>query len=274
MLEVVIIENKPHKAGPQWKFLGAFYFATVVLAMIGYGHSTPNTNAGKAFCMIYAMVGIPLGLVMFQSIGERLNKFASVIIRRFKIFMKCSQTEATEINLMAATGFLSSIIILTGAAVFSKYENWSYFDSFYYCFVTLTTIGFGDYVALQNDRALQNNPGYVALSLVFILFGLAVVAASINLLVLRFMTMNAEDMRIENEELQRQAMKNQVQVMTCEGERDNISNKLINSSVNEDQQSVCSCNCMGTSSENGQLIDGYLPTDLVTSSLSLKRASV
>lgn len=176
--------------------------------MIGYGHSTPNTNAGKAFCMIYAMVGIPLGLVMFQSIGERLNKFASVIIKRFKLFLKCTHTEATEINLMAATGFLSSIIILTGAAVFSKYEQWfernyfmsnyllnlpyfyrSYFDSFYYCFVTLTTIGFGDYVALQNDHALQHNPGYVALSLVFILFGLAVVAASINLLVLRFMTM-------------------------------------------------------------------------------------
>lgn len=134
MLEIVIIENKPHKAGPQWKFAGAFYFATVVLAMIGYGHSTPNTNAGKAFCMIYAMVGIPLGLVMFQSIGERLNKFASVIIRKFKIFMKCAHTEATEINLMAATGFLSSIIILTGAAVFSRYEGWSYFDSFYYCF--------------------------------------------------------------------------------------------------------------------------------------------
>lgn len=134
MLEIVIIENKPHKAGPQWKFAGAFYFATVVLAMIGYGHSTPNTNAGKAFCMIYAIIGIPLGLVMFQSIGERLNKFASVIIRRFKMFMKCSQTEATEINLMAATGFLSSIIILTGAAVFSRYEGWSYFDSFYYCF--------------------------------------------------------------------------------------------------------------------------------------------
>lgn len=50
-------------------------------------------------------------------------------------------------------------------------------------------IRFGDYVALQNDQALMNKPGYVALSLVFILFGLAVVAASINLLVLRFMTM-------------------------------------------------------------------------------------
>jgi len=31
----MVIENTPHKAGPQWKFAGAFYFATVVLAMIG-----------------------------------------------------------------------------------------------------------------------------------------------------------------------------------------------------------------------------------------------
>lgn len=46
-----------------------------------------------------------------------------------------------------------------------------------------------DLLSFQNDHALSNKPGYVALSLVFILFGLAVVAASINLLVLRFMTM-------------------------------------------------------------------------------------
>jgi len=44
-------------------------------------------------------------------------------------------------------------------------------------------------IMFQNDQALTSMPGYVALSLVFILFGLAVVAASINLLVLRFMTM-------------------------------------------------------------------------------------
>jgi len=103
--------------------------------------------------MVYAMVGIPLGLVMFQSIGERLNKFASVVIRRAKTYLRCQRTEATEMNLMLATGLLSSIIITTGAAVFSRYEGWSYFDSFYYCFVTLTTIGFGDYVALQVNNA-------------------------------------------------------------------------------------------------------------------------
>lgn len=141
----------------------------------------------------FSKVGIPLGLVMFQSIGERLNKFVSVFIKKVKKYIRCKQTEATETNLMLFNGMLSSIIITTGAAVFSRYEGWNYFDSFYYCFVTLTTIGFGDYVALQNDHALTSKPGYVALSLVFILFGLAVVAASINLLVLRFMTMYVEN---------------------------------------------------------------------------------
>jgi hypothetical protein len=267
--------------GPQWKFAGAFYFATVVLAMIGYGHSTPVTIGGKAFCMAYAMVGIPLGLVMFQSIGERLNKFASVVIRRAKKYLRCQQTEATEMNLMLATGLLSSVIITTGAAVFSRYEGWSYFDSFYYCFVTLTTIGFGDYVALQNDHALTNNPGYVALSLVFILFGLAVVAASINLLVLRFMTMNAEDIR-KDEEMLQSADKD---VLTHDDVNESESRLLAGTNMNyvseyEEATSVCSCSCLGGNScMNHELLleqeYGYQPTtDIITSTLSLKRASI
>ena len=35
LIETVIIENQPHKAGQQWKFAGALYFVTVVVAMIG-----------------------------------------------------------------------------------------------------------------------------------------------------------------------------------------------------------------------------------------------
>ncbi|XP_052125629.1 two pore potassium channel protein sup-9-like [Frankliniella occidentalis] len=192
---------------------------------------------------------------MFQSIGERLNKFASVIIRKAKRLMSCASQDATEINLLIATGLLSSTIITTGAAVFSRYEGWSYFDSFYYCFVTLTTIGFGDYVALQNDQALINNPGYVALSLVFILFGLAVVAASINLLVLRFMVINAEDVRRDEEELTSSSH----HVMTLDGDIMALNGKLLSTRGGmpvaaghcrahqevQDQVSVCSCNCLG-----------------------------
>ncbi len=84
--------------------------------------------------------------------------------------------------------------------MFTRYEGWTYFDSVYYCFITLTTIGFGDMVALQKDRALDTKPEYVAFSLIFILFGLAVVAASLNLLVMRFITMNTEDERRDEAE--------------------------------------------------------------------------
>uniref|UniRef100_A0A1A9VZ99 Potassium channel domain-containing protein n=1 Tax=Glossina brevipalpis TaxID=37001 RepID=A0A1A9VZ99_9MUSC len=76
VMETVVLKSEPHKAGQQWKFTGAFYYATTVLTTIGYGHSTPSTIGGKLFTMCYAIVGIPLGLVMFQSIGERVNRLS------------------------------------------------------------------------------------------------------------------------------------------------------------------------------------------------------
>ena len=63
----------------------------------------------------------------------------------------------------------------------------------YYCFITLTTIGFGDFVALQQDNALENKPEYVTFAIFFVMFGLAIIAALLNLMVLKFMTMNTED---------------------------------------------------------------------------------
>jgi len=49
-----------------------------VISTIGYGHSTPNTRAGRLFCMVYALGGIPLGLVTFQSVN--LFRFIAVIL--------------------------------------------------------------------------------------------------------------------------------------------------------------------------------------------------
>ncbi|NWR95844.1 KCNK3 protein, partial [Furnarius figulus] len=198
-LEGVVLKLKPHKAGVQWKFAGSFYFAITVITTIGYGHAAPSTDGGKVFCMVYALLGIPLTLVMFQSLGERINTFVKYLLHRIKKCLGMRRAEVSMAN-MVTIGFFSCISTLCiGAAAFSYYEHWSFFHAYYYCFITLTTIGFGDYVALQKDQALQNKPQYVAFSFVYILTGLTVIGAFLNLVVLRFMTMNAEDERRDAE---------------------------------------------------------------------------
>ncbi len=108
---------------------------------LGYGHSTPATIEGKLFCMVYALAGIPLGLVMFQSIGERLNTFVAFVLRHLKKCVGCKNPEVSETNLIMVASSIGTLVITTGAYAFHKYESWDYFDSLYYCFITLTTIG-------------------------------------------------------------------------------------------------------------------------------------
>ncbi|XP_041710393.1 potassium channel subfamily K member 3 isoform X2 [Coregonus clupeaformis] len=199
-LEVVMLQLKPHKAGVQWKFAGSFYFAITVITTIGYGHAAPSTDSGKVFCMFYALLGIPLTLVMFQSMGERINTLVRFLLHRTKQCLGLRHTEVSMAN-MVTIGFFSCMSTLcVGAAAFSHYEGWSFFHAYYYCFITLTTIGFGDYVALQKDHALQNDPRYVAFCFVYILTGLTVIGAFLNLVVLRFLMMNTEDERRDAEQ--------------------------------------------------------------------------
>ncbi|KAJ8334226.1 hypothetical protein SKAU_G00398650 [Synaphobranchus kaupii] len=240
-LETIIMETEPHRAGVQWKFAGSFYFAITVITTIGYGHAAPGTDAGKAFCMFYAVLGIPLTLVMFQSLGERMNTFVKYLLKRIK---KCFGMRITDVSMenMVTVGFFSCIgTLCIGAAAFSHYEEWSFFQSYYYCFITLTTIGFGDFVALQKNRALQKKPLYVAFSFMYILVGLTVIGAFLNLVVLRFLTMNSEDERRDAEE--RASLAGNRNSMIIHLQEDSGQGRSRYRAEVTDLQSVCSCTC-------------------------------
>nr|XP_046191775.1 potassium channel subfamily K member 15-like [Oncorhynchus gorbuscha] len=203
-IERVVLQSEPHRAGRQWKFAGSFYFAITVITTIGYGHAAPGTDSGRTFCMFYAVLGIPLTLVMFQSMGERINTLVRYLLCRLKCCMGLRWTDVSMGN-MVLVGLLSCMSTLcVGAAAFSHFEGWTFFHAYYYCFITLTTIGFGDFVALQKKEALQRRIPYVAFSFMYILVGLAVIGAFLNLVVLRFLTYSTQEgtrsLEVEREE--------------------------------------------------------------------------
>ncbi|KAK3913996.1 Two pore potassium channel protein sup-9 [Frankliniella fusca] len=75
--------------------------------------------------------------------------------------------------------FLVVSYIFGGAFLFAEWEQWDFLDSAYFCFITLTTIGFGDFVPAQ--RVTGNAHVSIALCSLYLLFGIALLAMSFNL---------------------------------------------------------------------------------------------
>jgi hypothetical protein len=70
--------------------------------------------------------------------------------------------------------FWIMFILLTGTIVYHRVEGWSWTDSFYFCVVTLATVGYGDLVPEQ--------PIAKIFTTVYILIGLGFLATFVNLL--------------------------------------------------------------------------------------------
>ncbi|XP_067007116.2 potassium channel subfamily K member 18 isoform X2 [Anabrus simplex] len=62
--------------------------------------------------------------------------------------------------------------IFVGASVYFMWENWGFFESFYFVFISMSTIGFGDFV--------PQHPMYMMASIVYLVFGLALTSMCIN----------------------------------------------------------------------------------------------
>lgn len=59
-----------------------------------------------------------------------------------------------------------AVYICLGAAVFAAWEEWSFLDGAYFCFVTLSTIGFGDLVPGKSLKSAESQGGQLQVSLV------------------------------------------------------------------------------------------------------------
>ncbi|XP_060260063.1 potassium channel subfamily K member 4 isoform X1 [Ovis aries] len=167
--------NSNHSA---WDLGSAFFFSGTIITTIGYGNAALRTDAGRLFCIFYALVGIPLFGILLAGVGDRLGSSLRRGIGHIEaIFLKWHVPPGL-VRILSAVLFLligCLLFVLTPTFVFCYMEGWSKLEAIYFVVVTLTTVGFGDYVAGASPN--QNFAAYQPLVWFWILLGLAYFAS-------------------------------------------------------------------------------------------------
>ncbi|BFG00701.1 TWiK family of potassium channels protein 7 [Drosophila madeirensis] len=158
----------------RWSILQAVFFSSTVLTTIGYGNIVPVTTGGRVFCICFALIGIPFTLTVIADWGRLFATAVSVFGKHMPTKPKFTNfIGKTWFYAILAVGFLG-VYLAAGAGLLLLWEDdWTFFDGFYFCFITMTTIGFGDLV--------PKKPNYMLLCTLYILIGLALTSTIIEL---------------------------------------------------------------------------------------------
>uniref|UniRef100_A0A182M2W3 Potassium channel domain-containing protein n=1 Tax=Anopheles culicifacies TaxID=139723 RepID=A0A182M2W3_9DIPT len=256
---------KTYSGNTAWNFVNGVIYSLTVVSTIGYGHISPSTTTGRALTILYAIIGIPIFLIVLADFGKLFTrgiKFMWAYVRRlyytgsFRKVRKTAQVQEvmkglnvvydmvrrpstdnelqgattttavpvqppqpsqpqpsqkppSEIQPSGGTGIETipipdtpttpvpetfeiddefnlpisvAIVILVaymlfGANIYCRWENWSFFEAFYFVFISISTIGFGDYV--------PQHPIYMMCSILYLIFGLALTSMCINVVQLK-----------------------------------------------------------------------------------------
>jgi len=160
-----------------WSFAQSFFFAVTVVTTIGYGHVSPLSDMGRIICIIYAIIGVPMTLLLLSIIVRKLLILLNntYLWFRHKISSdRRSESKIRFIHLLLVLSFSLIFLFLIPSITFTYLEeNWSFIDAFYFCFISLTTIGLGDLVA--GDSPTQRNRLFYKICLtIYLLIGVTI----------------------------------------------------------------------------------------------------
>ncbi|KAL4641117.1 potassium channel subfamily K member 18-like [Arapaima gigas] len=254
--------QRPHR----WNFFGSLFFCCTVFTTVGYGEMFPVTLPGKLFCIVYAMVGIPLMLLVITDVGDilaiLLSKAYLHLHKLYKTSVSCcsfrrarkkrveelivhdrtytfnkdvliqqpadtnqivyrqqlqnifnhnkvqenlnkgllqrshsspelyhmplhkntnrwgypeigEELDKLDVPMTVILLVVFAYILLMGLILPLWETGISHFDAFYFCFITLTTIGFGDIV--------PQHPKFFMLTSLFIISGMAIMSMAFKL---------------------------------------------------------------------------------------------
>ncbi|KAK6040276.1 Ion channel, partial [Cooperia oncophora] len=146
------------KNNMQWTFGSSCFFSMNVYTTTGYGSIAPSSTLGKACVVVYGLLFVPLTLVVIRHLGNSAlvmltNIYANAVIRWRKFWSKKDVEDGEVFTLPVVLCIFFMIVYLMGTTTFIfAYDKLSglpntgmdYFLSFYFSFISISTIGLGD----------------------------------------------------------------------------------------------------------------------------------
>ena len=99
--------------------------------------------------MIFALFGIPMNMMIMQHVGRTITAYIHSLLRYLdkRFFNREIKRLKTKTLLVTVVLMVSALMI--GGLMYTLTEDWTYLEGVYYCFITFSTIGFGDLVPNQ-----------------------------------------------------------------------------------------------------------------------------
>ncbi|VDM39169.1 unnamed protein product [Toxocara canis] len=154
----LIFDDPTLNVPKRWTYPSSVLFSFTILTTIGYGDVAPTTQLCRIFTMLYGAVGIPLFLITIADVGRFFKTGIMYMIQRIykKELKKQGERKLLrEIGEVLLVAVLFTAFIAAGSAVLPLWEReLTYFDSLYFSYMSLTTIGLGDIVPRRMDFLL------------------------------------------------------------------------------------------------------------------------
>jgi len=146
-----------------WNFEDSAWFVFTIVTTVGYGHIAPITKAGRFFVIFYS---IPAIISMAYFIKMLINYYNSCPCKKGSVRTQVLTLPLFFIFYLWVSGWILHLC-----------EGWRTGEGVYYIWITISTIGFGDYTTNSNDTAIEN-----AVILLVLVNGLFLFSYAINVI--------------------------------------------------------------------------------------------
>ena len=156
-----------------------FYFITISMTTIGYGHVHPCTDNGKLFYIFFSILGIAMMMSLLKSIGTILTATNKKVYSAISKYL-FKDKRVVSVELMSVCSITTMFLIFMLLVIWHDQEidgseHWKLVDTIYYWIVTFTTVGFGDV-----HFSLEEEINHLYEMLFYRMFGLSFLAGIID----------------------------------------------------------------------------------------------